>query len=108
LGKRIAHIVFSCWLAIILVFGTTPMEFVHSFGHHKDTEHRRHQHGLSFENKHRHCDFLSFQLMPFDGAIHIPRLSFLASVFVAQQAAVQVHFIQRKIVQASLRGPPIA
>ncbi|PZF74419.1 hypothetical protein DN068_02235 [Taibaiella soli] len=83
------------------------MEFVHSFAHHQDTVDHKHPHGLAFENKHHHCDFLSFQLMPFDGAIHIPRISFIAPVFITQQDAVQVHFVQRKIVRTSLRGPPV-
>ncbi|XZF16427.1 hypothetical protein ACTHGU_09820 [Chitinophagaceae bacterium MMS25-I14] len=93
---------------MILLFGTTPMEYVHTFTHHKDTVHHAHQHGLSFENKHHHCDFLSFQLLPFDNDIYIPHFYYIPAEYCSTHAALVLSFVQRSIVRTSLRGPPTA
>ncbi|RYE24342.1 MAG: hypothetical protein EOP51_07665 [Sphingobacteriales bacterium] len=106
--KRVAHIVLSVWLSIILLFGSTSKEFVHLFSGHEDTVHCTNgKTGLVFESQHHHCTFLSFCLTAFvnDGGVSFtplqhtvafskPYTFYTSAVFAVTSAS------------PTLRGPP--
>ena len=107
--KRISHITLSLWLAIILLFGNTPKEFIHLFANHTDTVHSRFEkNGLVIEPEHHHCTFLSYALPLFLNDNHA--IVFCESKFVYpqyhQSYIVSVHVRTPHIL--SLRGPPVA
>jgi hypothetical protein len=106
--KRTAHIVFSAWLAILLLFGTTAKEFVHQFADHEDTVHcnNRHDGTLVIEPEHHHCKFLSFSLAAFISPVYgytLPAEKIFYSTYVAAPVA---HIAHRTVTTPCLRGPP--
>jgi hypothetical protein len=105
--KKIAHIVFSAWLSLLLLLGTTPKEFIHSFTNHKDTVDKLPSKGFVIDNKHHHCVFLGFNLMPFAEGYQQPIIHFTKQSFQIQHFAVTTVFIPRNTAALSLRGPPV-
>lgn len=104
--KKVAKILFSAWLAMLLLFGNTPMEFIHSFTGHVDTVDTPHK-GLAIENKHHHCAFLAFEVTAFNNDYDFPVLHFIKPFsFTQKHTEIAVSYIQRIIVNNSLRGPP--
>jgi hypothetical protein len=104
--KRVAHIVLSAWLAVLLIFGTTAKEYIHLFAHHEDTVHTHHE-GLSFENEHHHCTFLSFTLSPFISEIPILHIAYQNLEFKDQVCFVHERIAFKPVSVRSLRGPPV-
>ena len=107
--KQLLHIVLSFFLAVLLLFGGTPKEFIHCFAAHQDTSHAHHESGkLYFENEHHHCDFLSFSLAPF---VEPQALPVLKPVIVRyyERGNSPVHPLKLYTPEeVSLRGPPAA
>ncbi|WP_276133990.1 hypothetical protein [Polluticoccus soli] len=105
---RILHIALSIWLAILLVFGGTPKEFVHLFANHKDTVHcnQLRTDGLVIEDQHHHCSFLSFTLAPFVNDVQVFYFSGDKEAFPKQVAAAVQHLTSREVITSLLRGPP--
>jgi hypothetical protein len=104
---RIFHSILACWLSLLLLFGSTAKEFVHSFTGHQDTIHHHHGKGeLSFESQHHHCEFLSFVLAPFDHVVllFIPTLH--QPDIPAVNAPTPQHLAERPLPAAAQRGPP--
>lgn len=55
--------VFLLWLAIVLLLGDTPKEFIRLFAGHIDTVHSHFEKdGLVIESERHHCSFLSYAL----------------------------------------------
>jgi hypothetical protein len=104
---RILHIACSLWLAALLLFGSTPASAIHQLARHHDTVHHHSDRGLLVETQHHHCQFLSFELMPFDGPRPLPAIA-------ALPLRPRHHFIpapdERASQQATAlregRGPP--
>jgi hypothetical protein len=109
LFKRVAHIVLSCWLALLLIFGGTAKEFFHLFTSHEDTVHHVCDDGeLSFENEHHHCSFLSFSLTDFiKHELHLPR-GFTKAVFPVYNSSLYTLSFKHIAPTTHLRGPPAA
>lgn len=106
--QKAAHIIISGCLSLLLLFGGTAKEFIHLFAGHEDTTHCSDNHeGLSFENEHHHCDFLSFALPFFDNDIFIPGLDFIEEKYFSFYAALNSSPIQRAEKHTALRGPPV-
>jgi hypothetical protein len=105
--RGILHYFLAVWFSFLLLLGNTPMEFVHSFAGHKDTVHHEHK-GLSFENKHHHCAFLSLTLTCFINDFSVPYVTLRLPVMAGQHTSFGPRFVQRAIIAASLRGPPAA
>lgn len=107
--RRLFHILCSLWLAMLLVFGGTPMEAIHELASHHDTEHRhdRDTHGPVIDKAHHHCSFLGFELMPFDAPAPLPLLRPLPApeypVFTARQ---DERAAQQETALRESRGPP--
>jgi hypothetical protein len=108
LAKRLIHIVVSVWLAILLLFGTTPKEFLHSFAQHKDTQHTTHHSGFVLEEKHTHCAFVAFELTPFSNDYTFPFISLSIPSYNSTNTILDATLIQQCIIHTSLRGPPAA
>lgn len=92
---------------MLLVFGSTPKEYVHLFAGHTDTEHCNHdREGLYFENEHHHCDFLSFTLPPFahDAITYI--ITERNPVYPIHGSAIAVHLTFQSAPATRQRGPP--
>jgi hypothetical protein len=107
--KRIAHIVLSLWLAIILIFGTTPKEFIHLFANHEDTVHvHEHTDGFSIEQQHHHCDFLDDALPLFINDFSKPVIPQGQHIVAAFYTAYDSQFEGTIIYSTTLRGPPVA
>jgi hypothetical protein len=98
-------------LAIILLgvfaWHTTPREFLHQLAPHQDTQdhHNKKYDGLSFSEKHKHCDFLQIGVEPYE------QISFhyQAPVQPVQwiYALPYIPAVERQhYADASLRGPP--
>jgi hypothetical protein len=107
--KRVAHIILSCWLAVILLFGSTSKEFVHLFSGHEDTVHCNNaKDGLVFESQHHHCTFLSFCLTAF---LNDAPASFVPITYFAGYSKPYIVYtldvinVSRAIT--TLRGPPV-
>lgn len=107
--RRFFHTVCSLWLLLILVFGATPKEFIHSFAHHHDTVHCCKVDGPTMENQHHHCSFLSFHLMAFEPPFSLPFIAPPAPIATIiplqlpdERARQQVMAIREG------RGPPAA
>ncbi|RYD55211.1 MAG: hypothetical protein EOP56_16830 [Sphingobacteriales bacterium] len=104
--KRIVYIVLSVWLGILLLFGSTPKEFIHLFADHTDTVHTYHGDGLCIEPEHHHCDFLSFTLAAFiDNPLPL-LLERSETVYPREEASVVAHLTSRTVFTSFLRGPP--
>jgi hypothetical protein len=92
---------------LLLLFGTTAKEFIHMFSGHEDTVHREHAPGeISFESEHHHCEFLSYSLPAFDNDISLPSIIYAGQTMEAEYQSAAVRFVQREVIQTSLRGPP--
>jgi hypothetical protein len=107
LAKKFAHIVFSVWLSILLLFGATPKEFIHNFANHKDTVDINIAKGLVLDKVHHHCSFISFNLMPFEDGFQPAFIPLTTTVFSVHQYALPISFIPRSINAVTLRGPPV-
>jgi hypothetical protein len=104
--KRIVHIVLSVWLGILLLFGSTPKEFIHLFAGHTDTVHTHHSSELCIEPEHHHCSFLSFTLAPFINS-PLPQFFELKEAYYPRETATTVaHLITLTTFAILLRGPP--
>jgi hypothetical protein len=44
--------------------------------------------------------------MPFAADYHLPRIAFVPTTYITTHESLLLHFVQRDIVRASLRGPP--
>jgi hypothetical protein len=107
--KRVAKYGLAVWFAVLLLIGNTPMDFIHLFADHVDTEHTGIEHkGPVFEKKHHHCAFLSLSLESFVNDYSVPVISFTPLVYFTVRTALYEHSVQRCIVAVSLRGPPAA
>jgi hypothetical protein len=105
--KKAAHIALSVWMSILLLFGTTPKEFIHLFADHTDTVEQYHTgKQLAIEKQHHHCQFLGFSFAPFVKDHQSAFLRFSTFSYFIKHEALSVHFVQRAIVSLSLRGPP--
>jgi hypothetical protein len=92
---------------LLLLFGTASKEFVHLFSGHEDTVHIDHDGtGPFFESEHHHCDFLDQVLPSFDNDIAVPYIAFIEQGSYTEYQLHKVQFVQRAIIQTSLRGPP--
>jgi hypothetical protein len=90
-----------------VLFGGTSKELIHHFAGHEDTVHHQHQKGLSFENKHHHCAFLSDFLSPFEPAdfsFHLQTFSVFYRQFSIPVNEKRVSLVRHTV---SLRGPPV-
>jgi hypothetical protein len=105
--RRVAHIILSCWLALLLIFGGTAKEFFHLFTSHEDTVHHVCDDGeLSFESEHHHCTFLSFSLTDFiEHELHLQG-SFVKAVFPVNSSTLYTSFFDHIGLTTCLRGPP--
>lgn len=105
--KKGVHSVLVGVMALVLLFGTTPKEFIHLFAGHHDTVHHEHAPGeFSFEGEHHHCDFLSYDLPAFDNDIRLPYLPVVATRYYRAYATAEVRITHGDVVQVSSRGPP--
>ena len=104
--KKSSHIVFVTGMYMLLLFGTASKEFIHLFTCHEDTVHVDHGEGLSFESEHHHCDFLNYSLPDFDNDIGFPFITFADQESFTEFQLHKVQFVQREIIQTTLRGPP--
>lgn len=104
--KKIIKYVAVVWLSFLLLLGNTPMEFIHLFADHDDTVHSHHS-GLVIEKKHHHCAYLSLTLTSFINDYHYPVIFYPVVSHTASYAAITVGFVQRSIIDATLRGPPM-
>jgi hypothetical protein len=92
---------------LLLLFGTASKEFIHLFADHHDTVHIDHEgEGPFFESEHHHCDFLNYSLPEFDNDISFPFVAFAEREAYTEYQLHKVRFVQREIIQTSLRGPP--
>lgn len=106
--KRIFHSVLAVWLAVLVLFGGTAKELVHSFANHQDTEHTADfgKGKAVAEKAHHHCEFLHFTLTPF----HYQELRFEVQ-FHEKPEALTYHLapdalVVREVSFRTLRGPP--
>ncbi|MCB0699530.1 MAG: hypothetical protein H6551_06880 [Chitinophagales bacterium] len=107
--RQILHSVLSFVLAVLLIFGSASKEFIHLFASHEDTVHIHDAHdGLSFENEHHHCTFLSFALPPFLNDVGTFTLKQPQEYNTNTTAVRVVHLIPRTVTSSFLRGPPVA
>jgi hypothetical protein len=102
----IAKRILVVWFSFLLFLGNTPMDFVHLFANHQDTVHRGHK-GLVIEKKHHHCAYLSLTLTSFINDFQAPCAFYTSCVFHVQHSTAGVSFVQRFLLAASLRGPPM-
>lgn len=107
--KRAIQIGLSVFMAFILLLGGTAKEYLHMFADHEDTIHIHEDgyDGISFDNEHHHCSFLSFTLPPFlkDAAsFDVPTAK--CYTVVVQKDDV-THLIPRFVPASRLRGPPM-
>jgi hypothetical protein len=105
--RRIFHTICSLWLAMLLLFGSSPMEAIHAFADHHDTVHHHDNRGPVIDQQHHHCSFLGFQLMPFDTPPQLPLLrpapALEYPVFAARQ---DERATQQEVALRDSRGPP--
>jgi hypothetical protein len=93
---------------MLLLFGNTPAEAIHAFAHHKDTVHRSVD-GQFVDAQHHHCQFLGFQMMPFDAPPALPKLcpaplpDYVVFLAVQDERATQ-----QIIALREGRGPPVS
>lgn len=95
-------------LALLLWFGATPKEFFHQFASHQDTQDcRQPREGISFEQPHHHCDFLSFQLLPVAIALPLQWLpGLLPSSYPRWKETPVASFFSQPVLGRPQRGPP--
>ncbi|MEZ5015883.1 MAG: hypothetical protein R2800_02450 [Flavipsychrobacter sp.] len=106
--QRILHSSIAVLLSIVLLFGTTPKEYIHLFADHVDTEHRHHEgHYPVFETEHHHCSFLSFTLSPFQHANNEVTFKTYKPQFIIHQSVAVIHLIPCSVPSSPSRGPPV-
>ena len=109
LTKRIVHIILSVWLSAIVLFGSTPKEFIHLFAHHTDTVHSVHEKdGLVIEQEHHHCTFLNYALPLFVNDIHAVPIAYYKQVYPQYHESYVADAPVVLIQHLFLRGPPLA
>jgi hypothetical protein len=107
--KKAAHIIFSAWLSLLLLFGTTPKEFIHNFASHTDTiDAHLPAKGFVADVQHHHCSFISFHLLPFENGTHLPSVQFTKKIFCTYTTTLRSQYIQHSLAALTLRGPPTA
>jgi hypothetical protein len=107
--RRILHILCSLWLVTLLLFGTTPMEAVHALADHCDTVHQHDVQGQVMDMQHHHCQFLGFQLMPFEAPPVLPVLrKEMASQYISFLQLQDERAAQQAAALRDGRGPPAA
>lgn len=105
--QRAGRIFLSFGLALLLLFGSTAKEFIHSFAGHHDTVHAHDPSGLSFESQHHHCDFLSFSFSAFNNDVSVPLIKRIISTYEQIHIAFEPSLIPRDALHTALRGPPV-
>ena len=106
--KKLAHIVFSVWLSVLLLFGSTPKEFIHNFADHTDTVDTRIAKGLVADKVHHHCSFISFNLMPFEDGFQPALIPLTTTIYYSHTVSLPTTFLPRSIKATTQRGPPQA
>lgn len=110
MNRKIAHIVGTLWLGLLLFFGALPKDIIHQFAGHEDTRHAAHfgHEGPVIEQQHHHCDYIDFAITPFahqafsfDPVFHEPLY------FSYFDAPVNGH-LSSQAFHTALRGPPVA
>ncbi|HLO69640.1 MAG TPA: hypothetical protein VK167_02140 [Flavipsychrobacter sp.] len=105
--KKTGHIVISTWLAILLLFGSTPKEYIHLFSGHTDTVHSHlEKDGLVIEPEHHHCSFLSYSLPFFVNDAPVYKLHAPRMVYPVYTDITCVTYNPSSPLTAYLRGPP--
>lgn len=105
--RKFLHIVFSLWLASLLLFGSTPKELLHAFAAHKDTIHRHDSKGQVLDAAHHHCSFTGFHLMPFSAPPALPLPQRMATpVYISFFAVQDLRALQQVLALREGRGPP--
>lgn len=102
-------------MAVLLLFGSTSKELVHSFAHHTDTIHHSHgghdadhdDDGTHLEKQHHHCAFLSFELTPFEHEPFVFVFPFFRERITDQEASAVAHLCDRSVPLRLMRGPPV-
>lgn len=105
--KRITHIVLSVLLGVLLVFSTTPKEYIHLFAGHQDTVHHEHDDDVThFDPEHHHCQFLELSLPPFIG--NDVSFSFPSHVveYAQYYTSLEGRLMEKIVSVRYLRGPP--
>lgn len=106
--KKVLHSVLSVFLGLLLVFGSTSKEYIHLFADHEDTVHcHQHYDGLTIEQEHHHCTFLSFTLTSFINDAGQYHIEFRPHHDLILQKAQVDHLIPRAVPASRLRGPPV-
>lgn len=104
---RLLHTICSLWLAALLLFGITPGAAIHHFARHHDTVHHHDIRGPVAEVQHHHCQFLGFELMPFDAPAPLPlRFELQEQPKLSWVAAPDERAAQQAIALREGRGPP--
>lgn len=105
--KRISHIVLSVLLGVLLVFSTTPKEYIHLFAGHEDTVHHPHDDDVTHvDPEHHHCQFLELSVPPFvnnDVTVFIP---YKAVVYPHYSVLFEEAIVEQTVSVRYLRGPP--
>ena len=105
--KRILNIFLSVWMAVLLVFGGAPKEFIHLFADHEDTHCTAHHvDGLVIEPEHHHCDFLQFSLASFINDVYIPVFRKAPVEHIIHNEPFSCQLFARAEPVHFLRGPP--
>jgi hypothetical protein len=102
----IIHITCSLWLALLLLFGTTPREALHQFARHKDTAHLRHEAGTYLEKEHHHCSFLDLLLSPFANDVCLIPYTYHPPIFFEWYNLAFESRLTTNPLHTALRGPP--
>ena len=85
------------------------MEAVHAFTDHCDTIHQHDTHGPVMDAGHHHCQFLAFQLMPFEAPPVLPLLRPAPlPEYVSFLALQDERANQQAVALRDGRGPPTA
>lgn len=105
---RFSQFISVTLLFFLLLFGSTSMEFLHSFANHKDTVHHQHSDGsLSFETQHHHCGFLNLSIAAFNNDYDCPVIHFrVVGEYAVSLVAITARTFSFKFPGLFLRGPP--
>lgn len=108
--QKISHIIFSAFLAILLLFNGVAQEGVHQFIGHQDTIdiHNHSDHLHNFDVEHHHCSFLDTAILnylePNFSTINyfvdnIYKVRYIVCYVKSHSTSPSFHY--------QLRGPPI-
>jgi hypothetical protein len=107
LKTKIKNIVLAISMVLMLFIGSTPMDFFHRFTGHEDTIHNTHSDkGITIENLHIHCVFLSLVVDVFTLQVPLQFHRYLLSEYFNPKPLFSERFVQRSVVASALRGPP--